>query len=98
MLWKLSEKNIRATIRDEVRISIEAHLEKAIEKGIINALKSFGADADNQPEVQRDFHFLRKLRKRSEDSSHMLMRAVISVSIGAATVILWEGIKILLQQ
>ena len=94
---KFSEKIIREVIREEVALSLEAHLERAIEKGVINALKSFGADADNQQEVQRDFHFLRKLRKKSEESSHTLMHTIISISIGAAAVGFWEGIKIILR-
>lgn len=94
---KFTEKRIREAIRKEVNLAITSNLEKAIEKGIINALKCFGADADNQHEVQRDFHHLRKLRKRSEESHYLLMRALISVSIGATAVAVWEGIKIIVQ-
>ncbi|WP_341755605.1 hypothetical protein [Candidatus Tisiphia endosymbiont of Ptychoptera albimana] len=93
---RFTEKRICKALRREILLSIEVHLEKAIEKGVISALKSFGADVDNQQEVQCDFHFLRKLRKRSEESSHMLIRAVISVTIGTAAVTLWEGVKIIL--
>lgn len=97
LFWKLSEKRFREAVREEVSISLKNHLEKAIEHGVINALKCFGVTADNQHEVQRDFHYLCKLRKRSEESGHMLIRAIISVSIGATAVAVWEGIKIIVQ-
>lgn len=97
MFWKIPEKTLRATIRDEVSRSIEAHLEKAIENGVINALKSFGADMDNKHEVQKDFHYLRHLRKHSEESGRSLIRAIISVIIAASAVALWEGIRIIIR-
>jgi len=50
---------------------------------------------DNQQEVQKDFHYLRKLRQRAEDSGFLAMRAIISIIIGAMAVLLWEGVKIL---
>lgn len=93
---KFTEKLIREAIREEISLTIETHLEKAIEKGVINALKSFGADADNLYEVQKDFHYLRTLRKHSEESGHSLIRATISVTIAASAVALWEGVKIIL--
>jgi hypothetical protein len=93
---KFTEKLIREVIMEEISLTIETHLEKAIEKGVINALKSFGADADNQHEVQKDFHYLRKMRKRSEVSGYMLMKALISVTIAASVVAIWEGVKIIL--
>ena len=92
---KSTEKLIREAIREEISFTIETHLEKAIEKGVINALKSFGADMDNRQEVQKD-HYLRSLSKRSEASGHMLMKALISVTIAASAVALWEGVKIIL--
>lgn len=95
--YKSSEKRIRDAIREEINLSIEAHLEKAIEKGVVNALKSFGADMDNQQEVQKDFHFLRKLRKRSEETHYNLTKAIISVAICAVAVLLWEGTKFALR-
>ena len=93
---KFTEKLIREAIREEISLTIETHLEKAIEKGVINALKSFGADMDNKHEVQKDFHYLCSLRKRSEASGHMLLRAIISVTIAASAVAFWEGVKIIL--
>ncbi len=69
-------------------------LTKAIEQGIINALKAFGADMDNQQEVQKDFHFLRHIRKRSEATSHIVLKVIISLIIGASAVAIWEGIKV----
>ena len=79
----------------ELTDDFENKLTKAIEKGIINALKAFGADMDNQQEVQKDFHFLRYLRKRSETSSHLIMKPIISISIASGAVALWEGVKIM---
>ena len=81
----------------ELDSSFEARMTKAIEKGVINALKAFGADMDNQQEVQKDFHFLRKLRRRSEDSSYNILKAIISISIAATAVVIWEGAKIFLR-
>lgn len=71
----------------------EHKLTKAIERGIINALKAFGADMDNQQEVQKDFHFLRYIRKRSETTSHIILKVIISIIIGTSAVAIWEGIK-----
>ena len=68
-------------------------LSKAARKGTINALKSLGADAENQQEMQKDFHFLRNLRKRSEERGYSAMRTIFSIGIGAAIMTLWEGIK-----
>jgi len=95
---KFQEKRLCEVIRNEVALALEVHLEKAIEKGVTNALKSFGADADNRYEVQKDFHYLRHLRKHAETSSQMLTRAIISVTIAASAVAFWEGIKILLHK
>ena len=50
---------------NQIESSFENRLVKAIEKAITNSLKSFGADPENQQEMQKDFHFLRHLRKRS---------------------------------
>lgn len=72
----------------------EDKLTKAIEQGIINALKAFGADMDNQQEVQKDFHFLRYMRKRSETTGYIILKVIISIIIGASAVAFWEGIKI----
>ncbi len=44
---RFTEKRICEALRREILLSIEVHLEKAIEKGVISALKSFGADMDN---------------------------------------------------
>ena len=55
---QFTEELIREAIREEISLTIEVHLEKAIEKGVINALKSFGADADNLYELQKDFQNL----------------------------------------
>src|SRR4051812_37051558 len=95
---KAQEKRLCEVIRNEVALALEVHLEKAIEKGVINALKAFGADADNQHEVQKDFHYLRTSRKQSETSGQMFIKAIISVTIAASAVVLWEGIKILLHE
>jgi len=89
----ITEKRIRKIIKEEISRNNMDKTVSGDEKGVLNALKSFGADVDNQQEVQKDFHFLRKLRKRAEESGHNVMKTLISVGIGAAIVALWEGIK-----
>jgi hypothetical protein len=42
-------------IREEISLRLETNLEKAIEKGVTNALRSFGACLDNQQEAPKDF-------------------------------------------
>jgi len=89
----LSEKRIRKIIKEEISRNSSSKIDSTDEKSVLNALKSFGADVDNQQEVQKDFHFLRKLRKRAEESGHNAMKTLISVGIGAAIVAIWDGIK-----
>jgi len=89
----LSEKSIRKIINEEINHNISFRIAQAAEKGIMNALKSFGVDTSNQSEIQKDFHFLRKLRKRSEESGYNIMKTLTSIGIGAALIALWEGIK-----
>jgi hypothetical protein len=89
----LSEKRIRKIIKDEINRNISFKIEQAAEKGVLNALKSFGVNVENHQEIQKDFHFLSRLRKRSEESSYNLMKTLISVGVFAALIALWEGIK-----
>ncbi len=94
-MFGIREKRIRAILQEEVSKGLESHLEKAIEKGVIRALKAFGADVENQQEVQKDFHYLRTLRKRGEESRKNVNKALISIVIGGGAVAVWEGVKIL---
>ena len=96
-MFHIREKRIRAIFQEEVSKGLECHLEKAIEKGVINALKAFGADVENQQEVQKDFHYLRLLRKRAEESRKNINKALVSIVIGGGAVVAWEGVKILLK-
>ena len=98
IFWRLSEKRIRSVIKEEINSSIEQHLEKAIEKGVINALNSFGVDSKNMQEVQKDFHYLRKMRTRSEQTGNSLIKAIISIGIASGAVALWQGVKSTLKQ
>jgi hypothetical protein len=92
-MTKINNKHHKNKSYTNFADDFEHKLTKAIEQGIINALKAFGADMDNQGEVQKDFHFLRYMRKRSEATGHIILKVVISIIIGSSAVAIWEGIK-----
>ena len=97
MIWKIPEEKVRKIIREEVSLTFESNLERAIERGVVNALKAFGVTADLQHEVQKDFLFLRKQRKTAEEARRNFIRTLIAVGIGSSVVVLLEGIKIILK-
>lgn len=93
----LSENRIRKVIQEEIKLTMATNLEPIVEKALVNAFKLLGITTETPHEVQRDFHYLRKQRKTTEETKGNIIRTLISVGIGASVVGGFEAIKSVIQ-
>jgi len=71
-------------------------LEKAVEQGVFNALIHLGLDAKKPIDIQRDFQFLRDLRKSTESVKGKALVTIVGILIAGGVAVIWLGFKTLL--
>ena len=68
-------------------------LEQAVEQGVVNALIRLGLDASKPMDLQRDFQFLRDLRKSTESVKGKAIVTIVGILVAGGVAVVWLGIK-----
>lgn len=66
-------------------------IEEAVEHGVIRAFERLGVDVKDFTEVQADFGFLRRQRKRSETAISKIMTAAVGLTVAGMLYSVWES-------
>lgn len=82
----------------ERRVATLSHeeVEQAVEQGVVNALIRLGLDASKPIDLQRDFQFLRDLRKSTESVKGKALVTIVGILIAGGLAALWLGLKALI--
>ena len=67
--------------------------EEMIESAVHKTLSNLGFDPYDAKEAQKDFIYLRDLRKGSEELRKAVKKAIIGVTIPSFLYLLWEALK-----
>lgn len=68
-------------------------LHDVIKETVCEALTQLGIENRSPMDMQRDFQFLRKMRKGAEATGRAAVIALVTTVVGAALGALWLGVK-----
>jgi hypothetical protein len=68
-------------------------LESLVERGVKNAFTKIGIDCKNPLEMQKDFAFIRRVRKSADQIRSQGMITAVGILVTAVITVIWLGIK-----
>ena len=64
-----------------------------VREAVHETLSGLGFDLKEQPELQADMYYLRRMRKGSEDVHKIIRHSLLTLLVSTGLFLLWEAVR-----
>ena len=86
-------------IQQKIRETKQAKMtDEIVRRAVFETLVGLGFDVREPGEIQADIHYLRRMRKGSEDMRKIVRHSLLTLMISTGIYVLWEAAKSILSK